>query len=80
MDVFLFGVVLLEMLTQRMPFARDPEALGWRQLRLSAARPPAPSQMVPGVPPKLDEVARHCLAEPGERYPDVTTLLQALAA
>jgi serine/threonine protein kinase len=79
-DVFAFGVLLFEMLTRRMPFARDPDSFGSSQVRYAAARPPAPSEVMPGVPPKLDEVVRHCLAEPDERYPDVSSLLQALAA
>jgi serine/threonine protein kinase len=79
-DVFSFGVVLFEMLTQRLPFVRVPESFESGRMQIAAERPPAPSQLVPGVPRKLDEVVFHCLAEPGARYPDAIALARELAA
>lgn len=79
-DVFSFGVVLFEMLTQRLPFESEHQSLESNIRQRLRTRPQAPSRLTPGVPPHLDELVLKCLADPEERYPDVDSTLRALAA
>jgi WD40 repeat protein len=66
-DVYALGCVLYHALTGRPPFPTDDE-----QAALTAhltQRPPAPSEVVPGLPPAMDEVVRRAMAKrPEDRY------------
>jgi len=77
-DVFAFGVVLFEMLTQRLPFSTAQSSLQSSIVHRLAAHAPRPSALVSSVPKWLDEVVSRCLAEPEQRYPDVDAVMSAL--
>jgi tRNA A-37 threonylcarbamoyl transferase component Bud32 len=76
-DLYAAGVLLYEALTGVRPFHDpDPYVVVERALK-ETARPP--SQLVPGLPPELDDVVAHALAkEPGDRYPSARAMLAAL--
>jgi serine/threonine-protein kinase len=68
--------VLFWALTGEVPFRRDnQEARLWAHL---TATPPAPSALVPGLPPALDAVVARALAkEPDDRFPSAGALGRA---
>jgi serine/threonine-protein kinase len=76
-DIFAFGVLLVEMLTQSHLFtapASCPEAGA-----TVAAHGALPSRIVPGVPPILDEFLARCLCvEVSGRYADAARALEGL--
>ena len=65
-DVYSAGIVLFEMLTGRVPYDGDqPVDVAWQHVDHDV---PPPSQLVPGLPPVLDElVARATRRDPGAR-------------
>jgi eukaryotic-like serine/threonine-protein kinase len=66
-DLFSLGVVLFEITTLRRLFARrsEPETIA----ALLSGPIPAPSSIIPGYPPVLEEIVMHCLRrDPEERY------------
>ncbi len=75
-DLYSFGLILHAMLTGKTWFlGRDAIQ---RQIDET---PPPPGELVPGVPPALDEVVMKCLKkDPAERYPSAQDLLNALRA
>jgi hypothetical protein len=78
-DIYAFGVVLYEMLTQSLPFEGDTlSAVLVRQLK---ERPKPPSRHVPGLSPALDRFVLRCLhRDPRQRFMDAGHALTALSA
>ena len=72
-DVYSAGIVLFEMLTGRVPYDGDrPADVAWQHVDRDV---PAPSTLVPGLPPVLDDlVIRATRRDPGARPTDAGTL------
>jgi streptogramin lyase len=66
-DVYALGCVLFHILVGSVPFDREgDEAKLWAHLH---DRPPAPSELIPGVPVELDAVVGRAMAKsPSDRY------------
>ncbi|MGW3602634.1 Stk1 family PASTA domain-containing Ser/Thr kinase [Micromonospora sp. NPDC005161] len=73
-DVYSAGIVLFEMLTGRVPYDGDrPVDVAWQHVDRDV---PAPSTLVPGLPPILDDlVQRATRRDPGARPADAGALL-----
>ncbi|GAB19355.1 serine/threonine protein kinase PknL [Gordonia effusa NBRC 100432] len=76
-DVYSTGIVMFELLTGRTPFRGDtPLGLAYQRLTYDV---PAPSAVVPGIPPEIDElVLRATERDPRDRYLDGFDLRRAL--
>jgi len=78
-DVYAFGVVLYEMLTQGLPFYG--ESLSAALLKQLKERPKPPSRFVPELAPALDRFVLKCLNNDAQlRYADAGQALSALKA
>jgi serine/threonine protein kinase len=76
-DLFAFGVVMYEMLTGRLPFARD--GLKTTTSNLPDQVPTPPSQIRTDLPPELDAFVLKCLSAcPSHRYRTAERALIAL--
>ncbi|HSS04376.1 MAG TPA: CHASE2 domain-containing protein [Solirubrobacterales bacterium] len=77
-DVYALAGLLHHCLTGEVPFPRDNEAAKlWAQVN---APPPAPSRLVPGLPPAIDDVvARGMAKDPATRFQTATELARACA-
>jgi serine/threonine-protein kinase len=78
-DVYALGAVMYCALTGRPPFEGDSPF----EVMISHSRDPVtpPSQVRPGVPTDLEQIALRCLAKkPADRYPTVKAVGEALAA
>jgi len=76
-DLWSLGVILFELLTNRLPFEADEMP----ELIIKVLRDPPPSlvQLRPDVPPALEAVVMRCLEKArDQRWPDVGQLAQAL--
>ncbi|WFE41479.1 Stk1 family PASTA domain-containing Ser/Thr kinase [Micromonospora sp. WMMD998] len=73
-DVYSAGIVLFEMLTGRVPYDGDrPVEVAWQHVDRDV---PAPSTLVPALPPALDAlVARATRRDPAARPADAGALL-----
>ena len=75
-DLFAFGVVMFEMLTGRLPFARGAATTP----SLPDPLPPPPSTIRADLPPELDAFVLKCLqARPTQRFRSAERALAALA-
>ena len=73
-DVYALGVMLFEMLTQRLPFNGERRELQYAHVSF---RPPRPSRFV-AVPEALEEVVMRCLAkDSANRFPEAQALRAA---
>ncbi|MBI5668310.1 MAG: serine/threonine protein kinase [Chloroflexi bacterium] len=77
-DLYSLGIVLFEMLTNRVPF-NDPSAMSVAMKHLSEP-PPPPSQFNPNLSQAIDHVVLKALAkEPANRFASGAEMAQALA-
>ncbi len=76
-DVYGAGVMLFELVTGRQPYTGDtPLAVAYRHVNETV---PAPSSLVPGLPPAVDAlVALATSRDPGLRPGDASQLLRAV--
>jgi eukaryotic-like serine/threonine-protein kinase len=67
-DIFSLGVVLYELLTRQRPF--DADSLQEVCNRVLSHEPLPPSNLIPSLPTKLNEIVARCLSkDPNKRYP-----------
>ena len=78
-DIYAAGVVLFEMLTGQLPHTgATPMSVAYQAVHSEV---PAPSQIVPGIPPQLDDlVLRATARRPDQRPPDGSALLEDVRA
>jgi predicted Ser/Thr protein kinase len=76
-DLYSLGVTLFEMLTARLPFdAENPVAVAMQHVQ---SAPPLPRQFNRSIPPALEAIVLRLLAKnPAERFPDASTVAEAL--
>jgi serine/threonine protein kinase len=78
-DQYSLGAVFFELLTGRPPFPGNDAAEVVRQH--AEEMPPSPSQVLPGLPEKLDAIVLRMLAkDPDDRYPAARHLVRAIEA
>ena len=78
-DIYGLGAVAYFILTGRPPFLGESAMAVMVAHARDAVTPP--SQLQPGIPADLERVVLQCLAKnPDERYPDTTSLAEALQA
>ena len=78
-DIFSLGAVVYRVVTGRPPFAGAdvPEAI----FQLVLGTPARPSELVPGLPPEVDDVLAIALAkQPGDRFASAAELADAFRA
>lgn len=72
-DIFSFGCILYETITQRRPFASDTDVDTLHAILHND--PPSISDVAPSVPPELRRMVRRCLAkDPEKRYQSMKDL------
>ncbi len=76
-DIYSLGIVLFEMLTNRVPFD-DPSAMAVAMKHLTDP-PPPPSKINPSLSPQIDRVVIQALdKDPKKRYGSCAEMLKAL--
>jgi serine/threonine-protein kinase len=76
-DIWSLGVVLFELLTNKVPFGG--ETIPVACVKVLCDEPTSLRALRPELPAELEEVVRRCLRKhPDERYPSVKELAQAL--
>lgn len=76
-DLYSLGVILYEMLTQRIPFdAETPLAILLKHVNDPL---PPPRQIQPGIPEPLERIVLKAMAkQPEDRYPEARAMAEAL--
>lgn len=78
-DVYALGVVLYELLANRLPYTVDRRRLAEAVKIIETETPPSLAAVNPDVPVPVAELCRRCLAkEPADRYPDAEALAEAV--
>lgn len=78
-DIYSAGVVAFEMLTRQLPFeAESPVAVALRHVQ---DEPPAPSSLLPGVPPAVDAIVLKAMdKDPTKRFQNAGALATAMSS
>ena len=78
-DIYSVGVMLYELLTQRLPFRGDnPVQVLYRHV---SDLPPRPRELNPRIPVELESVLLRALAKiPSERFPDARAMRESLGS
>jgi len=77
-DVWAIGVTFYLLLTDRLPFAVDPD-LGWSNQTTFENPPVAPTYWNPDLDPRLEATVMRCLQlDPSKRFQSAKELLEAL--
>lgn len=76
-DIYSLGIVMYEMLTGSQPFQGEtPVAVVMQHMMVT---PPRPSEIVPGIPPAMDEIVMHAMtANVSRRYSSAIDLYNDL--
>jgi serine/threonine-protein kinase len=78
-DIWSLGVILAELLTQRLPFPSEGVSVGELFGIILFRDPVPPNHRRPDLPTALSDVVLRCLSkDPGGRYRDVAELAEAL--
>jgi serine/threonine protein kinase len=78
-DIYSLGIIIFEMLTGKRPFEAD-NLDDYVDMHIHK-KPPRPSEIMPQIPPFLDDIVLRCLQkDKNKRYQNVTDILEDLQA